>query len=613
MPLEILNSPEAATSQTHKYTFNLIWTPVKHYVPGAEVEIRVRDKNCFLQWKWLRFDAQGLDITWREPDDWRGIKWDNLDRVILRATVHYEVWEKKRIPITITASANGTAGVNPILEIWIKDHTANPEETFEFAPEPGSEVQLFAIPGPVQNLYLIARPAPEADGNIRAALVPEDRLCNPACFRQPVDVTVLWDGREIQQTVQETTVFMLPKPAAGTTVMRPAARLAVNQLAEDEFIKNGELKAGVLEITGSPVWMQPVEGLIPAFGAIHWHSEHSGDGTRPMTAGILAARDALNLDFVSSADHHPTVEGWAATVKALNAYNNPGTFATLFGWEAASDRGHCNFYFTDPNHALRPHGEINLVDEAMKLRKGGDVNHNARPEDYLYKLEGEDFLVIPHHTNADGGYYWRAFPWGEPTPLVRMVEIMQGRGNMEMDVASDRWQSHYQDNGGSIRDALAKGFRFGFNGGTDNHCGWPGRLNRAAAARPHNIIVTGAWTANRTREGIFDALYQRHTWVTWGTRAIVDYRVNGKMAGSDLVVQPGEKLSATIRISAEDVLWSVEIISEGATVWQSRFTEMDVDVTVDLGIAEKSSHFYLRAQQRDGAIIYASPVYVDVK
>ena len=102
VPLEILNNPEAPCSQMHQYRFDLVWTPTKHYIPGTEVEIRVRDKHCFLHWQWQRMDAQGLDITWREPDDWRGIKWDNLDRVILRAKVRYEVWEKHRIPITIT-------------------------------------------------------------------------------------------------------------------------------------------------------------------------------------------------------------------------------------------------------------------------------------------------------------------------------------------------------------------------------------------------------------------------------------------------------------------------------------------------------------------------------
>ncbi|TFG71588.1 MAG: hypothetical protein E4H27_04295, partial [Anaerolineales bacterium] len=270
MTLEILNSPEAVCSQTQKYTFNLVWTPAKHYVPGTEVEIRVRDKNCFLQWKWLRFDVQGLDITWREPDDWRGIKWDNLDQIILRAGVHYEVWEKHRIPITVTAQTGASAGVNPILQVWVKDHTANPEEIFDFEPEPVSEVQLFAVPGPVQNLYLIARPAPESDGSVRAALVPEDRYCNPTSFQSPVAVTITWAGQVFQQSVQETTTFVLPKPQDEAAILRPSARLDAMALAEDEVVKNATLRDGVLEIVGSPVWNDKNENLIPTFGAIHW-------------------------------------------------------------------------------------------------------------------------------------------------------------------------------------------------------------------------------------------------------------------------------------------------------------------------------------------------------
>ncbi len=33
---------------------------------------------------------------------------------------------------------------------------------------------------------------------------------------------------------------------------------------------------------------------------------------------------------------------------------------------------------------------------------------------------------------------------------------------------------------------------------------------------------------------------------------------------------------------------------------------------IPLGPAERSTHFYLRALQRDGGIIYASPVFVQV-
>jgi len=38
----------------------------------------------------------------------------------------------------------------------------------------------------------------------------------------------------------------------------------------------------------------------------------------------------------------------------------------------------------------------------------------------------------------------------------------------------------------------------------------------------------------------------------------------------------------------------------------------DVEMDISLGVAEQPTHFYLRALQRNGGIIYASPVFVAV-
>lgn len=41
--------------------------------------------------------------------------------------------------------------------------------------------------------------------------------------------------------------------------------------------------------------------------------------------------------------------------------------------------------------------------------------------------------------------------------------------------------------------------------------------------------------------------------------------------------------------------------------------DLDIEVQVNLGEARKTTYFYLRALQTDGAIIYASPVFVKVR
>jgi hypothetical protein len=39
---------------------------------------------------------------------------------------------------------------------------------------------------------------------------------------------------------------------------------------------------------------------------------------------------------------------------------------------------------------------------------------------------------------------------------------------------------------------------------------------------------------------------------------------------------------------------------------------LDIETEIDLGMVEKSTFFYLRARQTDGALIYASPIFVTV-
>ena len=88
--------------------------------------------------------------------------------------------------------------------------------------------------------------------------------------------------------------------------------------------------------------------------------------------------------------------------------------------------------------------------------------------------------------------------------------------------------------------------------------------------------------------------------------------VQGTGMGDELDVARGTALTARIQLWAEDALRSVEIISEGRAPWGSSFAQPDVDVSVPLGAAGRSTHYYVRALQRDGGIVYASPVFVNV-
>jgi hypothetical protein len=283
---------------------------------------------------------------------------------------------------------------------------------------------------------------------------------------------------------------------------------------------------------------------------------------------------------------------------------------TLYGWEQSSDEGHVNFIFIDPDHPINP----------------DRFDFPRRPAEYIEDLPTsyQDFLAIPHHTNAvsyavrdDGTHNWRNYPWGEPCPrYLRLVEIFQSRGNFEREDPPEGWRAEFRNHGSSVQSALTKGHPLGFVGGTDNHAGWPARIQpsqrRGFSGVAGSWIFTGAWVTQRTREAILDALTARHTWACWDTRAVVRFSIDGALQGDRIDLDEPRALRATIRMAVEAPLASLELVTEGETAIEIDVSDLDLDIDtkVDLDIVDAPTFFYLRARQVDGALIYASPIFV---
>jgi hypothetical protein len=618
MSLEIVHSPRAHCSLVRPFVWELEWRPERPIYPGMEMELRCTPPRSFTSWRFVRSEVDKGDVTFRcKINPSVSERRANPNRTVLRARFQYAIALGEPVRLRLTAVPGMWLGVEPLLTVWIKEipDNFNPDiEPPPPAPDGGSACRLKAGPGIVERLSVYSRPAPGPDGRVRTLLVPEDRYGNPSPFAKPVTAALRWNGAEQSVEISGTTTLFLDPPAEG--VARAVCRIPLEALAVGEAIANGTPEGSGRVVTGNPVWRDGLDGRKAVFGEFHWHTDFSGDGQRPIREALRCAREELNLDFAAPGDHDPVGEPWDATVAALDAAQEPDVFATFFGWEKSSDRGHENYYFTDPRHPLRCEGEAG-------------VSRAGRPSDALGKLEAvweerEDFLAIPHHTNAvsetrkleDDSPFWHPYPWPAPRPFLRMVEIMQTRGNMESNDCADAWRGWHLHNGSSAQDALRLGHRIGFTGGTDNHCGWPGRAfaeNEGALVHaPKSVILTGLWTEANRRDEVFQALYERRSWAVWDTRALVDFRINGVPSGQELNVEPGAELTAHIRLSAEDALRTLDVVSEGTPVWSGATKEMDVEMELPLGRAERSTHFYLRALEVKGGILYASPVFVDV-
>jgi len=537
----------------------------------------------------------------------------NREHVIFRAKLTHGIKKGQTCKIYLIVIPPIWAGINETLSFWIKDLSYSPRpDKILTTPqkEAGLDCELVVRAGPVERFSIYSRPMPDPDGKVRTCLVPEDRFGNPSEFENPVKIRLEWEDKTWTQDIRKSTIIYLPVPK---NTARLKAAISMNSLSSLENIANGLREKEELIVIGNPVWVAPVKGFRAAFGEIHWHTEISVDGQRHIDEALCCARDYLNMDFAAPGDHNPSGEKWQQTVISLDRFNKPDDFVTFYGWENGSKHGHENYYFIDSEHPLVCGGKAGF--------KGGQPNEIV---DQLKQYK--DFIAIPHHTNAVAGLGkteddrpWYSYRWSEPVEYIRLIEIMQLRGNQERNDYQDAWRGWHQNNFASAQDALARGYKIGFVGGTDNHCGWPGRAFAKSEIRrwgadynPKSVILTGLWAKRVERQSVYDALHARHTWAVWDTRAIVFFTINNVLMGGELEARKGEELIAHIRLSAEDALQSVEIVSERTTVWISSFSEPDIEIDIALGEADKSTHFYLRALQRNGGIIYASPVFISI-
>ena len=217
---------------------------------------------------------------------------------------------------------------------------------------------------------------PNDAGQVRTLLVPEDRFGNPGRLQRPALCQLIWEGAAADMDLRSTVEVLLPAPAG---VGRAVLSVPMDSLAPEENVANGLRSGGRLLVTGNPVW--PAEqGLRAVFGEFHWHTGYSGDGQRPISAALAAARDDLNLDFAAPGDHNPTPEQWQGTVPRWMPPTAQGI--RPYGWENGTDRGPNDF--TMPDH---PGSGVARI-------AGGRRCPGGKPRGY------PDFIAVPHHTNA---------------------------------------------------------------------------------------------------------------------------------------------------------------------------------------------------------------------
>jgi len=319
---------------------------------------------------------------------------------------------------------------------------------------------------------------------------------------------------------------------------------------------------------------------------------------------------------------------WQVEVNAAAEHYEPGVFTTFNAYEWTSAPGganlHRNVIFRGDRVPAAPRSAIDIPSEEELW---GWLQNQAG--------QGVRAMALPHNSNASKG---RMFPAVDSagTPIdedyarlrgefERAIEVMQVKGNSEVTRqfwAADEFADF--ENADSIaqfsdrvpmkenyiRYGVVQGladearlganpFKLGFVGGTDSHNGAPGDTDEYSfvgahgaedgtpaarrtavvggwlAARDENPgALTAVWAAGNNREAIWDAIHDRETYATSGTRIALrffggwDYDpampgradvmerayARGVPMGGDLPQATGKKAPRFLVLAAKDPL-----------------------------------------------------------
>lgn len=376
--------------------------------------------------------------------------------------------------------------------------------------------------------------------------------------------------------------FVMNKPGTHRIRISDGEREAVSAPVSTEFTKDGE----------HIYW-----------GEIHAHSEIS-DGLGSAERYYDYARNEVWLDFCALGDHGGGDAFWGLCVDAARDFDEPGRFVALLGYEWRWKVGHGNVYGIDLDLPVHADDEREALFELVRAGKA---------------------IIIPHHTNDPLMTRAPSFQWDLfDRDLIHAAEICQMRGSFEKDELGDHVM--FGGFGSSLQSALAKGFKFGFTGGTDNHCGRPaspmytafhsapnvGSANTCdlgdVTMKPTLSGLTAVFAKELTREAVFTAIRSRQTYATTGARILLNFEVNDLRMGQEGPVKG--PAAVKVRVAGTAPLKAVTIVRNNEDVKTFAGEGMDQEVAWEDPNPEPGAWYYARVAQTDGHHAWASPVFV---
>ncbi|HPA18430.1 MAG TPA: hypothetical protein PLU30_11840 [Verrucomicrobiae bacterium] len=335
-------------------------------------------------------------------------------------------------------------------------------------------------------------------------------------------------------------------------------------------------------------------------GEFHRHTELSTDGGNDgsLIDMYRYALDAVGFDWVGNGDHDNNSNReypWWITQKTADAYRVGSTFMPMFSYERSVSYpdGHRN-----PVFAKRG---IRTLPRLGRPGSGQDSQQPAHTPDtlllyrYLKQFNG---ICASHTSGTDMGTDWR----DNDPKLEPVVEIFQGcrqnyeepnapRAPTEAD-AIGGWRP-----AGFVWNALKKGYRLGFESSSDHGS--------------THISYCSVWASAPTRDAIFAALQQRHVFGATDN-IIADVRCGDKMMGDEFELDAAPKIE--VHLVGTKPFKQIDVVKDNAYAYTLKPAQPDVKFEwTDMNSSKGTSYYYVRGEQEDGELVWASPMWITRK
>jgi hypothetical protein len=331
-------------------------------------------------------------------------------------------------------------------------------------------------------------------------------------------------------------------------------------------------------------------------GEFHRHTEISAhrDADGLLEDAWRYAVDCAGHDWIGVGDHDNGFGSeymWWLMQKTTDLYHNPPRFVGVHTYERSVvyPNGHRNVIM--PRRGIRPLPRGELKGTAEKGSPDTKVLYA-----YLKHFGG----ICASHTSATNmGTDWR----DNNMEFEPVVEIYQGhRHNYETFGAPRSPTEATQIGGyrpaGFVWNALEKGYHLGFECSSDH----------ISTHMSYAVLLTD----DISRQGVIDAFRKRHSYGATDDIILVA-RSGEHLMGDEF--ETSERPTLDIEVQGTAPIAKLHVIRDNKYVYSTEPKEREVKLRyTDMAAANgKTSYYYVRIEQTDGSLAWASPMWITYK